>query len=142
MLLRSVSQSRYLQFGMIPEFVGRFPSWVTLDELQLSDLLAILTQVRHSYVEQYQWLFEQDQVTLEFTTDALTQIAQNTLANHTGARGLHSELERTLLPHMFDLCSYRERGISQVLITQDLVNTPRQLKESDGKTTRKLSASQ
>ena len=139
--LDQVTPDDLMRFGMIPEFVGRFPSWVALSELSLQDLISILTDIKHSYVEQYRWLFEQDQVSLEFTVEALEQIAQNTLQNKTGARGLHSELERVLVPHMFNLTRYREQGIDQVTITQELVNTPGELKEPDGKIARKLSAS-
>ena len=135
-----VTPDDLMKFGMIPEFVGRFPSWVALNELSLQDLILILTEIKNSYIAQYEWLFEQDQVRLEFSIEALEKIARNTLENKTGARGLHSELERVLLPHMFNLTRYREQGIDLVIITEELVNTPTELKDSDGKVTRKLSA--
>jgi ATP-dependent Clp protease ATP-binding subunit ClpX len=135
-----VTPDDLMKFGMIPEFVGRFPSWVALNELSLQDLILILTEIKNSYIEQYEWLFEQDQVRLEFSTEALEKIARNTLENKTGARGLHSELERVLLPHMFNLTRYREQGIDLVIITEELVNTPTELKDSDGQIARKLSA--
>ena len=118
-----------IKFGMIPEFVGRFPSWVALQELSLADLILILTGVKNCYVEQYKWLFEQDQVLLDFSKAALDRIASNTIKNKTGARGLHSELERVLLPHMFNLTRYREQGIDRVDITENLVNAPAELLE-------------
>jgi len=123
-----------IKFGMIPEFVGRFPSWVALQELDKEDLIRILLDVKHSYIAQYSWLFEQDQVDLEFSPDALETIADRTILNKTGARGLHSELERVLLPHMFYLASYRKQGINRVYIDVDQVNTPTELKEANGKT--------
>jgi ATP-dependent Clp protease ATP-binding subunit ClpX len=123
-----------IKFGMIPEFVGRFPSWVALQELDKEDLIRILLDVKHSYIAQYSWLFEQDQVELEFSPDALETIADRTILNKTGARGLHSELERVLLPHMFYLASYRKQGINRVYIDVDQVNTPTELKEANGKT--------
>ena len=122
-----------IKFGMIPEFVGRFPSWVALNELNKEDLIRILLDVKHSYISQYSWLFEQDQVELEFSPDALEMIADRTILNKTGARGLHSELERVLLPHMFYLASYRKQGINRVYIGIDQVNTPTELKEANGK---------
>ena len=125
-----------VRFGLIPEFVGRFPSWVALQELDLNDLIAILTEVKNCYTEQYKWLFEQDQVNLEFEIAALKKIAENTIKNKTGARGLHSELERVLLPHMYNLSHYRSNGISRVIIDQDLVNNPVELKDSHEQTTR------
>jgi len=81
-----------VRFGLIPEFVGRFPSWVSLQELTKEDMLRILQDVKHNYISQYHWLFERDEVELNFTQAALEMIAVRTIANKTGARGLHSEL--------------------------------------------------
>ena len=118
-----------IRFGMIPEFVGRFPSWVALAELSKADLVRILQDVKHSYVSQYQWIFKRDQVELEFSPDSLDLIAERTIANKTGARGLHSELERVLLPHMYNLTRYRKGGIQTLNINTDLVNNPESLRE-------------
>ena len=118
-----------IRFGMIPEFVGRFPSWVALSELSKADLIRILQDVKHSYVSQYQWIFKRDQVELNFSPDSLDLIAERTIANKTGARGLHSELERVLLPHMFNLTQYRTGGIQTLNINTDLVNNPESLRE-------------
>ena len=118
-----------IKFGMIPEFVGRFPSWVALAELNKADLVRILQDVKHSYVSQYQWIFKRDQVELEFSADSLDLIAERTIANKTGARGLHSELERVLLPHMYNLTRYRKGGIQTLNINTDLVNNPESLRE-------------
>ena len=123
-----------IKFGMIPEFVGRFPSWVALNELNKEDLIRILLDVKHSYIQQYSWLFGQDKIELEFSTDALEMIADRTILNKTGARGLHSELERVLLPHMFYMARYRREGINHVFIDADQVNTPTELKEANAKT--------
>jgi ATP-dependent Clp protease ATP-binding subunit ClpX len=118
-----------IKFGMIPEFVGRFPSWVALSELSKADLIRILQDVKHSYVSQYQWIFKRDQVELKFSADSLDLIAERTIANKTGARGLHSELERVLLPHMYNLTRYRKGGIQTLNINTDLVNNPESLRE-------------
>ena len=117
-----------VRFGLIPEFVGRFPSWVALQELTKEDMLRILQDVKHNYISQYHWLFERDEVDLNFTQSALELIAERTIANKTGARGLHSELERVLLPHMFYLAEYRRQGIDRVDIDVDQVNTPKELR--------------
>ena len=116
-----------VRFGLIPEFVGRFPAWVALNELDKKDLVRILQDVKHNYVSQYQWLFKQDEVELEFTADSLDLIAERTIKNKTGARGLHSELERVLLPHMYNLARYRTDGIKHLDIDQALVNSPKEL---------------
>ena len=116
-----------IKFGMIPEFVGRFSTWVALEELSKTDLVRILQDVKHSYVSQYIWLFERDEMSLDFSPESLDLIAQRTILNKTGARGLHSELERVLLPHMFYIKRYKNQGIQHLSIDVDLVNTPRTL---------------
>jgi ATP-dependent Clp protease ATP-binding subunit ClpX len=122
--LSQVAPDDLMKFGMIPEFVGRFPSWVTLEDLDEEQLMAILTDVKHNYISQYTWLFAQDQVELTFTPDSLKEIARRTRANKTGARGLHSELERILLPHMYNLKRYQDQGIKYIEIDVNQVNTP------------------
>jgi ATP-dependent Clp protease ATP-binding subunit ClpX len=121
-----------VKFGMIPEFVGRFPTWVALQQLDKQDLIRILIDIKNSYISQYKWLFDQDKIKLEFTNDALEQIADNTIANKTGARGLHSELERVLLPHMYRLPEYQRLKIDHVIIDKNMVNTPMELKQVNG----------
>jgi len=125
--LANTTPDDLVRFGLIPEFVGRFPAWVALSELDKKDLVRILQEVKHSYVSQYQWIFKQDEVELEFTKDSLDLIAERTIKNKTGARGLHSELERVLLPHMYNLTRYKTDGIKQVDIDLNLVNSPKEL---------------
>ena len=125
--LDQVTPDDLVRFGMIPEFVGRFQSWVALNELSKDDLIRILTEIKYSYISQYHWLFEQDSVELNFTTASLELIAERTMKNKTGARGLHSELERVLLPHMFHLAQYRKQGITAVDIDTDQVLDPVEL---------------
>jgi ATP-dependent Clp protease ATP-binding subunit ClpX len=125
--LANTTPDDLVRFGLIPEFVGRFPAWVALTELDKKDLVRILQEVKHSYVSQYQWIFKQDEVDLEFTKDSLDLIAERTIKNKTGARGLHSELERVLLPHMYNLTRYKTDGIKHVDIDLNLVNSPKEL---------------
>lgn len=122
--LADVVSDDLVRYGLIPEFVGRFSNTVTLQDLSKQQLIQVLTQVKHNFVEQYQWLFNQDGVELSFDSESLSLIAERTLTTRTGARGLHTELERILLPHMFDLPSYRRQSILTVAINKDLVNTP------------------
>ena len=123
-LLSDVAPDDLVKFGMIPEFVGRFPSVVSLSALEKPDLVRILTGVKNNYVDQYRWLFEQDGVDLRFDSDSLDTIAQRAIVSGTGARALHTEIERTLLPHMFNLKHYRERGINCVDIGIEDINNP------------------
>jgi len=122
--LAEVTPDDLVRYGLIPEFVGRFSSYVSLHNLTKAQLISILTDVQHNFVEQYKWLFDQDGVELAFDADSLDLIADRTLKTRTGARGLHSELERVLLPHMFDLPRYKKNNILQVRINKTQVNTP------------------
>ena len=119
-----VTPEDLVKYGMIPEFVGRFSSYVNLHNLTKAQLISILTEIRGNFVGQYQWLFDLDSVALEFDPESLNLIAERTLKTKTGARGLHSELERVLLPHMFDLPRYRKQDIVLVTINKTQVNTP------------------
>ena len=119
-----VTPDDIVKYGMIPEFVGRFSSMVSLHDLTKQQLISILNDVKNNFVEQYKWLFDQDGVGLEFDANSLDLIAERTLKTRTGARGLHSELERVLLPHMFDLPRYKKANILQVTINKTQVNTP------------------
>ena len=126
-----VAPDDLVKYGMIPEFVGRFNSSVSLHGLTKKQLISILKEVKHNFVEQYQWLFNQDGIELSFEDESLDLIAERTLKTKTGARGLHSELERILLPHMYDLPRYRKQSISLVAITSKLVNTPTTLAQEN-----------
>jgi ATP-dependent Clp protease ATP-binding subunit ClpX len=119
-----VTPDDIVKYGMIPEFVGRFSSMVSLHDLTKQQLISILNDVKNNFVEQYKWLFDQDGVGLEFDSNSLDLIAERTLKTQTGARGLHTELERVLLPHMFDLPRYKKANILQVTINKTQVNTP------------------
>ena len=127
----TVGPDDLVKYGMIPEFVGRFSSYVSLHALTKEQLISILTQVKGNFVEQYRWLFDQDGVELEFDPESLDLIAERTLQTRTGARGLHSELERVLLPHMFDLPKYRRQNILKVTINKTQVNTPMTLTQEN-----------
>lgn len=113
-----------VKFGMIPEFVGRFPTWVGLKELSEDQLVFVLTEIRNSLVAQYTYLFETDGVSLKFSNEALAEIAKNAATRQTGARSLQAELERILMPHMFSLKEYAKQNITEVVITPGLVKKP------------------
>jgi ATP-dependent Clp protease ATP-binding subunit ClpX len=113
-----------VKFGLIPEFIGRFPSVVTLEELDRTNMIRILTEVKNNYIDQYQWLFKQDAVELKFTIDAIETMVDRATESGTGARALHTEIERALMPHMFHLREYRERGINMLELTSTDINQP------------------
>ncbi len=104
-ILRNVTHDDLLQFGLIPEFVGRLPVVSTLDPLTQEMMVAILTQPKNAVARQFQRLFALDDCELVFTEDAYAAIAQRALAQRTGARGLRTVLEEILLDVMFDVPS-------------------------------------
>jgi ATP-dependent Clp protease ATP-binding subunit ClpX len=126
-----ISPDDLVKYGMIPEFVGRFGSCVSLHALTRKQLHSVLTEVQDNFLSQYQWLFNLDNVALNFDQESIDLIIDRTLKTHTGARGLHSELERVLLPHMFDLTRYRKQNILQVTIDKQQVNTPMTLAQEN-----------
>ena len=104
-ILSHVSHDDLLQFGLIPEFVGRLPVLSTLDPLDVEMMIAILTQPKNAVARQFQRLFGLDGVELSFTDEALMAVAERAMAQKTGARGLRTVLEETLLDVMFDIPS-------------------------------------
>lgn len=122
--LSQVSPDDLVKFGLIPEFVGRFPTVVSLAPLEKSDMLRILTDVKDNYIDQYRWLFSKDHVELSFTPQALEELAARAIQSGTGARALHSEIERVLMPHMFNLLDYQARDIKCIEIDTQDINNP------------------
>ena len=125
--LGDVEPDDLVKYGLIPEFVGRFPTSVVLTELSEDQLIYVLTEIRNSLVAQYTYLFETDGIALKFSIDALHDIAHNAFKRKTGARSLQAELERILMPHMYSLKEYAKRKITEVEITSELVKTPQKL---------------
>lgn len=127
-LLDDLKPNDLVKYGMIPEFVGRFPAVVSLHTLSKEDLVSVLTQTQNNLIAQYQWLFSQDSVKLEFDPAAIECIVGRAEKTGTGARALHSEVERVLLPHMYNI-KYYQQSADTVKITADLVNNPTTLEE-------------
>lgn len=104
-VLRQILPQDLLQYGLIPEFVGRIPIIVTLEPLNEEDLVRILTEPRNALVKQYEKLFELDGVALEFQEGALAAVAKEAIRRNTGARGLRAILEEIMLNVMYDIPS-------------------------------------
>lgn len=122
--LNEVQPDDLTKYGLIPEFVGRFATLVATKELSKEELYRVLTEIKNNFIDQYKYIFSLDKVELSFTTEALEQIVENCLTLKTGARGLHNELERILMPHMFNLSKYANNGYKKLNITKDLVINP------------------
>ncbi|OCL25348.1 ATP-dependent protease ATP-binding subunit ClpX [Orenia metallireducens] len=118
-ILKHIKSQDLLKYGLIPEFVGRIPVVVTLEELDQDALVQILTEPRNALIKQYIKFFELDDVELEFTEEALKSIAQKALKQETGARGLRSIVENAILDIMYDIPSRDD--ISKCIITQDVI---------------------
>jgi len=114
-------------YGMIPEFIGRFTTTVCLSELTKEELKRILVDIKNNYIKQYQYIFALDKVDLTFDDGAITQLVDNCIKLKTGARGLHTEIERTLMPHMFNIGKYYKNGITEININQELVLFPKSM---------------
>ena len=127
----AITPDDLVRYGMIPEFVGRFPSIIQLEELTKLQLVTILTEVKNNLISQYRWLFNQDGVALDFDADSIDLIAERTITTKTGARGLHTELERVLLPHMYNLKDYQSRNILKIAIDKTQVTTPIRLEQQN-----------
>lgn len=115
------------KFGLIPEFVGRFATMTTVKDLDKKQLKEVLTSIKNNYIDQYKYLLSIDEINISFDDDAIDQIAQNCLKLKTGARGLQTELEKCLLPHMYNVSKYKKKGIKEINISQDLVLSPKSL---------------
>src|SRR5205085_2625179 len=109
-LLAQVTSDDLLEFGMIPEFVGRLPVLAPLDPLDEEALVRILTEPRNALVKQYQKLFEMEGAELEFSTLALKEIARKAKERDTGARGLRSIVEEVMTEVMFELPDLEPKG--------------------------------
>jgi len=114
--LREVEPEDLIKFGLIPEFVGRLPVIATLEELDETALVQILTEPKNALTKQYQKLFAMEDVDLEFHEGVLLAIARKALARKAGARGLRSILEHALLDVMFDLPSMD--NVSKVVLDE------------------------
>ena len=118
-LLKQVETQDLVKFGLIPEFIGRVPVTVTLNNLDEPSLIRILTEPKNALIKQYQKLFELDDVKLEFTDEALKAIAHRAVERKTGARGLRSIIENVMTDIMYEIPS--EENIGIVTITKDCV---------------------
>jgi ATP-dependent Clp protease ATP-binding subunit ClpX len=118
-LLKYVRPSDLVEYGLIPEFVGRFPVIVTFDELTEDMLVDILWEPKNSLVKQYKKLFEIEGVDLKFKQDALRSIVQEAMKRKTGARGLRAILEEIMLDIMYELPSLK--NVRECVITKEVL---------------------
>jgi ATP-dependent Clp protease ATP-binding subunit ClpX len=109
-----------VQYGLIPEFVGRLPVIATLDELDIDALVQILTEPRNALTKQYAKMFEMEDVEIDFREDGLRAVAEKAMERKTGARGLRSILEGVLLDSMYNIPS--EKNVAKLVIDESVIN--------------------
>lgn len=127
-LLFEVVSKDFHKFGLIPEFVGRFPVKAPLKDLDESELIQILTEPKNSLCKQYQKMFGLEKIQLEFTPDCLYEVARQTKLDKTGARGLRGIFEKKLLKLQFDLPELSELGVTKITIDRDFIIDQKQPK--------------
>lgn len=118
-ILERVEPEDLVKYGLIPEFIGRLPVVATLEDLDESALIEVLTKPKNALIKQYNKIFEMENVALEVSKDALVAIAKKAIERKTGARGLRSILEHTLLDVMFEMPSSKE--IEKVIVDEEVI---------------------
>jgi ATP-dependent Clp protease ATP-binding subunit ClpX len=137
-MLNQVTSDDLIEFGMIPEFIGRLPVLAPLDPLDEESLVRILTEPRNALVRQYQKLFEMEGAELEFHPQALHEIAKKAKERDTGARGLRSIVEEIMTDVMFELPEIEQKG--KYTVTEDVVRGKAKMFEQPAVTPDKKSA--
>ena len=131
-----------MRFGLIPELVGRLPVISPLESLDEESMVKIMTEPKNSVLKQYEQLFNMDGIRLTFEPEALKAIAKLTVERKTGARGLRSIFESTLIDTMYDLPG--DKTVSEVIVTKKCVldgATPKLVKKKSSKSSRKKTGS-
>ena len=118
-LLDRLVPSDLVQFGLIPEFIGRIPVITHVEELSVDDLLRVMTEPKNALVKQYQKLFELDGVSLHFEEEAMRAVAEKAIENKTGARGLRNVLEKVMLDIMYELPTLKD--VDECVITRGVI---------------------
>ncbi len=118
-LLQQVRVEDLIKYGLIPEFIGRIPVIATLEELNEDMLVKVLTEPKNALIKQYKQLLAMDGVELEFTEDAIREIAREAIERKTGARGLRAIIEEIMLDIMYEIP--QKKGIKKVIVNKDVV---------------------
>jgi ATP-dependent Clp protease ATP-binding subunit ClpX len=118
-LFDNIHPDDLIRYGMIPEFIGRLPITVCLEELKVDDLKRIITEPKNAIIKQYQASMAYDKVELEFTQDAVNSIAETAIKQKTGARGLRAIVEKLMTDIMYEIPS--KKNIKRVVVTKDSV---------------------
>ena len=126
-LLKQALPQDFIKYGLIPEFVGRVPINVSLEELDEDAMVRILTEPKNSLVKQYKALFALDDVELDFDKEALVEIAKKSIERKTGARGLRAIMENVMMDYMYTVPS--DDNIKKVVVTKEMVDNNLRLED-------------
>ena len=118
-IVKDIQPIDLIKFGLIPEFIGRLPVVVGLDDLTQEALVKILTEPKNSIIKQYKLMFKMDGVDIEFSDDAVAAIAKKAMELKTGARGLRTILESKMTKLMFEVPSYKD--IKKIVVTDKFI---------------------
>ena len=118
--LHDLEAEDLVQYGLIPEFVGRLPMIATLEELDVSALMQILTEPKNALTKQYRKMFDMEGVEIDFREDGLRAVATKAMERKTGARGLRSILENVLLESMYNIPS--QTGVAKIVVDESVIN--------------------
>jgi ATP-dependent Clp protease ATP-binding subunit ClpX len=121
-LLKVVEPEHMVKYGMIPELIGRLPVYAVLDELTEEQLVRVLTEPRNAVIKQFAARFGLDHVELEFTPDALLEVARTAKDRKTGARGLRSVIENSLVKMQFELPELAAKGVCKIIVDKGFVS--------------------
>jgi ATP-dependent Clp protease ATP-binding subunit ClpX len=121
-LYKEVTTKDLISYGLIPEFVGRFGTTTSVEELDTDQLIRILKEPKNSLVRQYQYIFELDGVDITFDEEALAAVAEQAKKMETNARGLKNILEKMLLQYQFEAMELVERGLTKIVISKETVD--------------------
>ena len=120
-IMESLQSDDLVKYGLIPELVGRLPIFSYLEELNVEQLMKVLTEPKNSIVKQFTKLFSLEGIEIEFTPDALEAIADQAFEKKTGARGLRSVIEQKLMEVQFNLPDSREEGLKKVIVNNEVI---------------------
>jgi ATP-dependent Clp protease ATP-binding subunit ClpX len=118
--LQDLEAEDLVQYGLIPEFVGRLPMIATLEELDVAALVQILTEPKNALTKQYHKMFDMEGVEIDFREDGLKAVASKAMERKTGARGLRSILENVLLESMYNIPS--QAGVAKIVVDESVIN--------------------
>tara|TARA_B100001287_G_scaffold272231_1_gene273626 strand:+ start:1019 stop:2260 length:1242 start_codon:yes stop_codon:yes gene_type:complete len=127
-IVQQVEHKDLIKFGLIPEFMGRFPILTSLHELDRVGLRRILTEPKNSVIKQFEKIFSLNDIVLTFTEDAINEIANVAFDKELGARGLRGIIEKLLIEHQYNINRYTKDGVTEIVISKETVSNNEEAK--------------